>query len=650
MIINGKFVVTDERKSATIQAEINKLADLKSDLKGDVDPKDVIKTEGASVDMTRFSLTDFEGVENADRRTRYSYYREMTTMEFIQRGVEIVADDSTQSNNDGDALKIYSDDEGVKETLEDLFTERLDMNNELWTIIYDTAKMGDNFYEIVPDSYEKPKKIIFLRYLKPDNVKRIEDNERLSHYEYDKSNTEKNDSTQKSINYQTKDEDEKKTYRLQPWQIIHFKLFDDKDTAPYGGSLLKAGVKTYRRLTLLEDVMLVYRISRAPERRVFYIDVGNMNYTDAKKFIQKIKGQYRTQNFLDGDGNVDKKANVLSITSDIFVPTRDGGTGTKIEALAGGTALNEINDLQYFKDKILRTMNIPPIYLGESADRSRGSLAQQDIKFSRFIERVQSQVVKGLNKIAALELFFNGQKKEDLSNFRLELTAPSNIKELTEIDLITQRMGLIGTIQGLNIYSTEWILKNVMHHSDREISEIKMQRTLEARQQPGQEEAGLAGGGPLPGGEFGGEPGLEGVPGQEGVPGAPPAEAPAPQGEAPAPLAAETIIDLFGKDFIAEAGNKDDFFKIVKASKEYLTEETKTIANPLLESMVEIINRRIKKDKVSNRTGSIRSQFAINEMGGLIFNEKNGKTKKGYKLFEQTSEDEELVTKDILFE
>ena len=647
MIVNGRFVDVDERKSASIQADINKLDDLRSDLKSEINnPKDILRDEGSSLDMTKFSLSDFDGTETADRKTRYDYYREMIQMEFIQRGIEIVADDSTQSNNDGDVLKIYSNDEAVKEVLEDLFLNRLDMNNELWTIIYDTAKMGDNFYEIVPDNYENPKKIIYFRYLKPDQVRRIEDNGRLSHYEYDTSNPDRNEATQKALHGRTEKEekeDEKKVFKLQPWQIVHFKIMNDRDTDPYGASLLKPGVKTYRRLSMLEDIILVYRISRAPERRVFYIDVGNMNYTDAKKFIQKIKNQYRTQNFLDENGNINKKANVLSITSDIFVPRREGGQGTQIDTLTGGQALDQINDLNYFKDKILRTMNIPPAYMGEQADRSRGSLSQQDIKFSRFIERVQAQIIKGLNKVAALELFFNGQKKEDLSNFQLELTAPSNIKELTEIDLISQRMGLIGTVQGLNIYSMEWILKNIMHHSDREIADIKMQKTLEAQAAQGQPgaEGDMGMGAPLPGGEFGAEAPLPGgeLPPEGAAPPAP--EVPAPAAEAP--LAASTIIDLFGKQFIAE--NKDDFFKIAKAAKQYLKEETTHEEHPLMEAIVDIINKPIKPKKTNYRTDSIKSQFAINEMGGLIFTTNGGKTKKGFKLFEKTKDSE----KEVLF-
>lgn len=638
MIVNGKYVEYSDTASASIQSQINKNDFLKGDLKSDIkNPKDVIKDYEPGLDFNNFSFFNVENSSFNERKNRYDYYKEMDTMEFIHRALEIVADDATQANNDGDVFKIYSDDEGLKDILENLFIERLDMNNELWNILYDTAKMGDGFYEIVPDDYENPKKIIYLKFLPPDRLERIEKDGKLSHYEYS-PDTKKMSNGRGFVDDQLKP-GEKAIYKLQPWQVIHFKVQTDRDSDPYGGSLLKSGIRTYRRLSILEDVILVYRISRAPERRVFNIDVGNLNYTDAKKFIQKIKEQYRTQNFIDENGNINKKANVLSITSDIFVPVREGGVGTKIETLQGGEALKSIDDLDYFKDKILRIMNIPMAYLGGDADRSRGSLSQQDIKFARFIERIQAQISKGLNKIAALELFFNGQKKDGLANFKIELTAPSNIKELTEIDLISQRMGLVGTIQALDIYSTDWILKNIMHHSDREIAEIKMQKALEnqSKAQTGAETGGELGG-PIGGGQELGGPELGAAPGPElGAPGIAPGATPeagaTPGAEAgPENLAASTLINLFGKDFIVE--HKEDFFKILKSSKQYLKEQlTEPNVPYILKRLSEIINQETQPSVIQNKTPSIKRQIVLNEMGGLIFD--NGEHGRGIKLYEK---------------
>jgi len=335
MIVNGQYIDYDEKTIADIQTRINKSDDLPGDLKSEIEkPKDVIDNQQSSWDFTNQAFFDAE--YSAERFETYAYYREMDNMEFIHRGLEIVADDATQSNPEGDVVKVYSDNEKIREILWDLFMERLDMNNELWNIVYDTAKLGDNFFEVVPDDYKNPQKIIFLRYLKPDNIERIEEEGgRLSHFEYkvdgsDDREKEKNAHFRKAIEDQQEVES---VYKLQPWQVVHFKVQNNRETDPYGGSLLKAGIRTYRRLSLLEDIILVYRISRAPERRVFKINVGNMNYADAQRFVQKIKEKYRTQSFIDEQGNINKKANMLSITSDIFIPVREGGQGTEVDTM-----------------------------------------------------------------------------------------------------------------------------------------------------------------------------------------------------------------------------------------------------------------------------------------------------------------------------
>jgi hypothetical protein len=605
MLYQGKEIVYDEKKSINIQKIINQTDDIEFDLKSEVKPSAQDDKE-SDLSFGSWNVFDQEGEQLVNRKARYEYFKEMDDMEFIHRAIEIVADDSTQSNQDGNVLKVYSDDEKIKSIIEDLFFERLDLNNELWTIIFETCKMGDNFYEIIVDNYDKPKKVVLIRFLEPEKVERIEKDGKLSHFNYKrKANSE-----------EERRKGDEVIYKLQPWQIIHFKL-DNKKYTPYGASLLYPGIKSFRRLSLLEDIMLVYRISRAPERRVFYIDVGNLNAVQAKQFLQKIKAQYRTQPFIDEDGKINKKAHTMSITSDIFVPVREGTQGTRIETLQGGEALHNIDDLKYFRDKILKTMNIPAAYLGDEADRSRGSLAQLDSKFGRFIERIQSQIVKGLNKIASLELFFNKYKKEDLKNFQIELTPPSNIKEVTEIDMINQRMALLATIQQLDIFSKEWMLKNILKMSDKEISDIALYKTLEQSANP---QAGAEAGGMPPaasGGPEGAEQPAEGgfLPPTEGQPETPP-EGETPAAETPPEdLTASTIINMFGKEFIVE--NAKDFKKILKAAELYGSKNNDT--SLIVESLQNMFFQSDNYKKKSINTNNSEHLLIINELGGLNF-------------------------------
>jgi len=601
-LIDGVEVFVDEKAARKLQKNINAIPELSQELKTDIDPNKINLSnefnDGSNLNIF-FDDTEYgSGKDLNDRKARYITYKEMDGMEFIHRGIEIISDDASQSNDAGDVMKFFSDDEAIKGVLEELFIKKLDMNNELWTIFYETVKMGDNFYEIIPDDYKKPKEIKRIRYLDPDKMERIEKDGKLSHFSY--KVIKKEDNIEKK---------ETQEYKLFPWQIIHFKI-DNKSHAPYGGSLLEAGVRTYRRLVMLEDLMLVYRISRAPERRVFYIDVGNLNAVEAKRFLTKMKNAYRTQSFVDENGNINKKANVMSITSDIFVPVREGQTGTRIETLQGGQAMGATGSedplLTYFKNKILKTMNIPPSYMGEQQEM-KGSLSTIDQKFGRFIERVQAQIVQGLNKIAALELFFKGYKKEDLNNFMIELTPPSNVKEITEIELINQRMSLIATIQQLNLFPNEWILKHIMKMSDKEISDITLQKKLEAGAAGAGGIVGAgAGGAELGGAELGGaELGGE-IPPEAGVP----AEA----GAAPEELAASALVNMFGKDFLIE--NKEDFFNLVKSSKEY---NRKTKLAPMLEAASDFIlgSVKVKNNKVNRN--NIVALSSLNEFKGLDF-------------------------------
>ncbi len=636
-LVNGKEVIIKSGQPEKIQTEINKIEDLKADLKSENEPKkggELYVTDDGMGEIG-FSLFDKQDEVGRERKIRYDYYKEMDQSEFIHRALEIVADDSTQMNPDGNAIKVYSDDENIKNALEELFIDKLDMNNELWSIVFETCKMGDNFYEVVVNDYNKPKNIIFLRYLEPDKVDRVEENGRLSYYTYKTSIRKEDEKEARKYGYETSEE---VIYKLQPWQIIHFKL-ENKGFIPYGASLLYSGLQTFRRLNLLEDVMIVYRLSRAPERRVFYIDVGNLNKIEAKRFLEKVKNAYRTSAFIDENGNINKKARMLSITNDIFVPVREGQQGTRIETLQGGEALHNIDDMKYFRDKILRTMNIPPAYLGDESDRSRGSLSQLDIKFSRFIERIQSQMIKGLNKIAALELFFAGYKKEQLNNFFIELTPPSNIKEITEIDLMGQKMNLLASIQGLNIFSNQWMLKNILKLSDAEIADIELYRRLEAQNAPPGEEVpgSAAGAGITPTGIEAGAGMPQPEAGEAGV--APPEETPGteagapgattPPEAAPEEIVANTIIKNLGKEFIVE--NQRDFFKILKYINEANNKaQIQTIEewNQLKEDLGEIF---IKTETEPN-TNNVRRQFIINEFGGLHF--KNGNNSASIDIYE----------------
>lgn len=611
MLVNGKFVLPDEKKAAELQDKLNKNDDISNNVKSEIEkPKEILNDNNGGIPTESFSIFNETDVSNT-RESYYEIYKEMSKMEFIHKALEIVSDDACQKNQEGYVLDIISNSEKTKDILKDLFIKRLDMNNELWNIVFDTAKLGDNFFEIVPNDYKKPKQVNFLRYLNPEKIKRVEAQGRISHYEYTY--------LKPSETGQNQQESEQVVIKLQPWQVVHFKVANDRETDPYGASLLKAGIKTFRRLDLLEDVILIYRISRAPERRVFNIDVGKMNYTDANKFIQKIKKQYRTKNVIDENGNIDKKSNILSTTSDIFIPKREGSSGTQVDTLQGGEGLKAIDDLKYFKDKILNVVNIPSTYISDEADRSRGSLANNDIRFAKFEERIQTQINIGLLKIATIELFFQGFKKEELSDFQIELTPPSNIKETIALETMGSKMELISTIQQLELFPKSWILKKIMKFSDREVNDIISQKQLEDGE--GGEDGEASIGGEAGGEEMGAIPGGEAGGGEE-------------------ELAASTMINVLGKDFIFE--NKEDFFKIKNEVKKY-QESEKELQKSKVFSYLENLFEDFEPPKKEKRgINNNKKMFIIKEFKGLNFDIM--KNPESFNLFEkETGREEEIL-------
>lgn len=629
MIINGKEVNIDYRAAQTIQQHLDVSPEIPETAKVEVSKKDIKELNqtfdsGVANYNEALMYGNMYGTENQlltglnaseNRANYYQVFDQMDGCPFIHRGLQVIADDACQKNIDGDTVKVYSDDEDIKEILEKLFHERLNLNKELWSIFFETCKLGDNFYEVIPDSYEHPTEISRIRYLDPRKTNRIEKNGKLAFYTYRTDLDTSDYST--GINNDNKAKQEV-IYKLQPWQVIHFKI-TDKKFAPYGGSLLSPGVQAYRRYSMLEDAMLVYRLARVPERRVIKVDIGNLSTAEGMRAIQKIKDNNRAHSILDEKGNIQKNAVALSLLDDMYIPVREGQSGTEVTTLQPGVGLNNIDDIRHFRDEILWILNIPPEYLGFTSDQGggamagKGSLAMQDVKFARFIERIQYYVEEGLTKIAAIELFFKKKKKADLKNFKLELTPPSNVKEIMDIEYLNQKINLVSAMLGTQLFPKDFILKYVMKMSRKEISDINLQRDIEASALAAQMSAG-------------GDMGMGGMPmgGDMGMGGMPMGAAPSPMMSVKTEeFSPKTMVSIFGKEVLIE--HKEDYAKIVKAYEEYKKEKENNLLKEEVEEsisnnefMSKIKDLLIKKEKIkTNKAAS--NLYYENELGGLNF-------------------------------
>jgi len=554
---NEKFAKNAEK----VQDFVNRYHIRSRDLQG---PAAEDKSQGYAPGFQSYAWIDDATATSSNRLARYSDYRDMTRVPELNQSVNIYADNATQSNIKNNVLEIESGNNKIIELLEKMFFENLDMNSNLWKIARNTCKLGDEFLEVVVDNEDAPKHIISLeRINKPENMKRVEKDGALVHFRYEF------------------DEEEKEPQIFQPWQIIHFKI-EDEEFDPYGKSILEAGRRTYKKLSLMEDAMLVYRISRAPERRVFYVDVGTMPTKEADKFIETLKRQFRKKKYINQNtGEVDEKANPLSVDEDFYIPVRQNSQGTRIETLPAGQNLGEIDDVKYFKDMILKTMGIPSGYLGgTTADGAAGTydpksyLSNQEVQFSRTIERIQKFIIRGLEKVAFIELILAKMEKAEIKDFKIKLTPPSNVDQLMEIEIRNQQFALIQSIRTLeNFLPDEWIYSEVLGMNEQQIQKIRLQ--LQMQQQMALQlqslSAGQGAGGGTDMGSGGPAMGNIASPAPAGGEAGGPPEAAAPGGEAegggPDLQVASNTIEFDGAKWLME--NQKDVEKLLKYVKLY---------------------------------------------------------------------------------
>jgi hypothetical protein len=424
-------------------------------------------------------------ISNRNRAERYVDFDQMEYTPECASSLDIYADEMTTHSSLQQMLRIKCPNDEIKSILDNLYHNVLNIEHNLFGWCRTMCKYGDLFLYL---DIEEQMGIRACIGLPPQEIERLEGED---------------ESNPNYVQFQWNSAG----MTLENWQMAHFRILGNDKHAPYGTSVLEPARRIWRQLTLLEDAMMAYRIVRAPERRVFKIDVGNIPPQDVEQYMQKVMTQMKRHQVTDPTtGRLDLRYNPLSIEEDYYIPIR-GTSNTSIENLPGGAMTATIEDVKYLRDKLFSALKVPQSYLtmGEGATEDKTTLAQKDIRFARTIQRLQRVVVAELEKIGIVHLFTMGFRNDDLLSFKLQLNNPSKIAELQELEHWDKKFSVASNaVEGY--FSKRWVAENLFGLSDEEF--IRMQRemfydrkfaaNLEAAASGGEGEAGtddLGGGG-----------------------------------------------------------------------------------------------------------------------------------------------------------
>ena len=412
--------------------------------------------------------------------TRLAAFYDYESMEYtpeISTALDIYAEESTTPDQNGYVLQVYSESKRIKSILVDLFVNTLDINTNLPMWIRNMCKYGDNFVYLKLDPEKGVTGCLQLPNIEIERLERGIDS---------RTYQATVDFNRKALKFVWKSRD----VEFNTWEVAHFRLLGDDRKLPYGTSMLEKARRIWKQLVLSEDAMLIYRTSRAPERRVFKVFVGNMDDKDVEAYVQRVANKFKRDQVVDRKtGNVDLRFNQMAVDQDYFIPVRDTTQVSPIDTLPGATNLSEIADIEYIQKKLVTALRIPKAYLGFEEPVGDGkNLSLLDIRFARTINRIQKSAIAEMNKIAIIHLFLMGFEDE-LSNFTLQLTNPSKQADLLMIDVWKEKVTLYKDMvteipKSIQPVSATWAKKHIFGFSDDEIKlelqQIRMERAASA--------------------------------------------------------------------------------------------------------------------------------------------------------------------------
>jgi hypothetical protein len=405
------------------------------------------------------------------RTQLYSEYDAMDTDAIIASALDILSEESTLKNDMGEVLHIRSSDENIQKILYNLFYDVLNIEFNLSWWIRNMCKYGDFFLKLeASEKYGVYNVIPFSAF----NIERQEnydpENPTAVRYRYDPDGL----AADTYGYFKTPNQSDAKSIYFDNYEIAHFRLLTDVNYLPYGRSYIEPARKLFKQYTLMEDAMLIHRIVRAPEKRVFYMNVGGIPPAEVENFMQKAISKMKRTPYIDQQtGEYNLKYNMQNLMEDFYIPMRGNDSSTKIETL-GGLQYDGITDVNYLRDKLFAALRIPKAFLGyDEKLQGKATLAAEDIRFGRTVEKLQRIMVSELYKIAFVHLYIQGYRDESLTNFELSLTTPSIIYDQERVMLMKEKIELAQTMMDSQLISSDWIYDNIFHLSTDQYDEMR---------------------------------------------------------------------------------------------------------------------------------------------------------------------------------
>jgi hypothetical protein len=398
----------------------------------------------------------------------YTDYEAMDTESIIASALDIIADEATLKNEVGEVLQIKSADENIQRILYNLFYDVLNIEFNLWMWTRNMCKYGDYYLHL--DIAEK-----YGIY----NVTQLSVYDMIREEGQDPKNPSKvifkiEPMAVAGGGYLGRPKDGENRITFENYEIAHFRLITDANYLPYGRSYIEPARKTYKQYVLMKDAMLLHRITRAPEKRVFTINVGNIPPHEVDGYMQKIMQKMKKSPYIDQNtGEYNLKYNVQNMMEDFYLPTRGNDTATKIDTIKG-LEYNAIDDVNFLRDEMLAALKVPKAFFGFEKDLTgKATLAAEDIRFARTVERIQRITLSELYKMALVHLYVQGYDGAALTNFELNLTTPSIIFEQEKIALWKEKVDLAKQMQDTNLMPSDFIYDKIFQFSEDQYDEFR---------------------------------------------------------------------------------------------------------------------------------------------------------------------------------